>query len=456
LYLNKLFRSGLLTAAITLAWVSDARAVDIPVYGTGTNSSNVAQPGGGFIDPHYTATYGGTPVPAVVNSFHGDGSSPGGAWVADLPNAAWISTANSPDGLPTNGIFYTTTFDLTGLDPKTVSITIRWAVDDSGTGVILNGSGIPGSAIPRDASTATSEPWAHFTTLILDSQHQTFLPGKNTLNFVQDPSDGAIDGIIVQISGTASPIVTVPVPQIDPGGITPIYSLSTTIEPGSWVSIFGSNLTANGVTATWNGDFPKTLGGTTVKINNKDASLWFVSPRQLNVQAPDDTATGTVSVALTTPNGSTTGSVVLGSFSPSFSLLDSQHVAGIIYRKDGSGAFGSGVNSYDIIGPTGTSLGYATRAIKAGDDISLFGVGFGPTNPPVPAGQVFSGAAVVTNPVTVLIGNTSITPFFAGLIQAGLYQLNLTIPAGIGSGELPLLAQTGGAQTQAKVVISAQ
>jgi len=268
--------------------------------------------------------------------------------------------------------------------------------------------------------------------------------------------DGAIDGIIVQISGTASPIVTVPVPQIDPGGITPIYSLSTTIEPGSWVSIFGSNLTANGVTATWNGDFPKTLGGTTVKINNKDASLWFVSPRQLNVQAPDDTATGTVSVALTTPNGSTTGSVVLGSFSPSFSLLDSQHVAGIIYRKDGSGAFGSGLNSYDIIGPTGTSLGYATRAIKAGDDISLFGVGFGPTNPPVPAGQVFSGAAVVTNPVTVLIGNTSITPFFAGLIQAGLYQLNLTIPAGIGSGELPLLAQTGGAQTQAKVVISAQ
>ena len=62
---------------------------------------------------------------------------------------------------------------------------------------------------------------------------------------------------------------------------------------------------------------------------------------------------------------------------PSFLLLDSKHVTGIILRSDGSGAYAGGV--YDIIGPTGTSLGYPTVAAKAGDIVELFGVGFGPT-----------------------------------------------------------------------------
>jgi uncharacterized protein (TIGR03437 family) len=456
LYFNTLIRYGFLTAAITLAWVSDAKAVAIPLFGTGTNANNVVQPAG-TPDPHYTVSYGPPSVtgPAVVDSFHGD-PDPGGAWVADQPNAAWISVANAIEGLPAGvQIGYTTTFDLTGLDPATVSISIRWAVDDSGTGVFLNGVQIPGSAVPRNGSGPTTEPWAHFTALTLDSQHQTFLPGKNTLAFVQDASDGVVDGVIVQISGTATPFA-VTLPQINPGGIVPIYSLSTTIQPGSWISIYGTNLAS--APATWNGDFPKTLGGTSVNINNKAAYLWYVSPGQLNVQAPDDPATGPVSVEVTTANGKATGSVTLASVNPSFSLLDAQHVAGIILRLDGTGAFGSGPGSYDVIGPTGRTLGFQTHAVKAGDIISLFGVGFGPTDPPVPAGQVISvqGGAKLTNPVTVLIGNAPVTPSFAGLTQAGLYQLNLTVPAGIGSGELALVAQTGGVQTQASVILSAE
>ena len=109
---------------------------------------------------------------------------------------------------------------------------------------------------------------------------------------------------------------------------------------------------------------------------------------------------------------------------PSFLLLDSKHVAGIILRSNGSGAYGGG--TYDIIGPTGNSLGYPTVAAKAGDTIELFAVGLGPTNPAVPAGQAFSGAAPTTNPVTLLINNVSVTPTFAGLSGAGLYQINLT------------------------------
>ena len=99
---------------------------------------------------------------------------------------------------------------------------------------------------------------------------------------------------------------------------------------------------------------------------------------------------------------------------------------------------------------------YATVAAKAGDIIALFAVGLGPTNPGVAAGQAFSGTAATTNPVTVFMNNLSVTPDFAGLSGAGLYQINLTVPAGLGSGDVPLAATVAGSQTPANVVISVQ
>jgi uncharacterized protein (TIGR03437 family) len=239
-------------------------------------------------------------------------------------------------------------------------------------------------------------------------------------------------------------------PGITPGGIGPAFSSSSTIQPGEWVSIYGTNLASG--TVTWNGNFPTSLDGTSVTINGKAAYLSFVSPGQINLQAPNDTATGTVPVVVTTANGSATSNVTLAQFAPSFLLLDTKHVAGIIVRSNGSGAYGGG--AYDIIGPAGTSLGYATVPAQAGDNIELYGVGFGPTNPVEPAGQVFSAAAATTNPVELLINNVNVTPAFAGLSSAGLYQLNVTVPPGLGTGDVSLQATVGGAQTHSGVVIS--
>jgi uncharacterized protein (TIGR03437 family) len=241
-------------------------------------------------------------------------------------------------------------------------------------------------------------------------------------------------------------------PSISPGGIVPAGSTVPTIQPGEWVSIYGANLASS--TVTWNGDFPTSLGGTSVTINGRAAYLSLVSPGQINLQAPGDTTTGPVPVVVTTAGGSVTASVTLAQFGPSFFLLDAQHVAGIILRSNGSGAYGGG--TYDIIGPTGKSLGYPTVAAKAGDTIELFAGGLGPTNPAVAAGQAFSSAAATTNPVKLLINNLSVTPAFAGLSGAGLYQINLTVPAGLGTGDISLAATVGGAQTPAGVVISLQ
>ena len=236
-----------------------------------------------------------------------------------------------------------------------------------------------------------------------------------------------------------------PSPSIMPGGVVPVASPSGIIQTGEWVSIYGNNLASG--TASWTGNFPTSLTGTSVTIDGKAAYLSYVSPTQINVQAPRDSLTGSVPVVVTTQFGTASSNVTLAQFAPSFFLLDAKHVAGIILRANGS---------YDIIGPTGTSLGYPTVAAKAGDSVALFGTGFGPTNPAVPAGQAFSGAAATTNPVTVRINNVSVPTAFAGLSGAGVYQINLTIPSGLGTGDVLLQASVGGVQTPAAVVISMQ
>jgi len=234
-------------------------------------------------------------------------------------------------------------------------------------------------------------------------------------------------------------------PSINAGGIVPVGSAVNTVSTGSWVAIYGTNLGTS--TATWNGDFPTTLGGANVTFDGKPAYLYYASPGQVNIQVPDDNGSGTVTVVVKNSTGSGTGTVTLSQFAPSLPLLDSKHPAGIILRPDGSGSNGTGSNSYDIVGPTGTSLGYKTVAAKAGDSLVLFGVGFGPTTPSVPAGSAFSGAAKANNPVTFNINGQTVTPDFAGLTSAGLFQFNMTLPNGIGSGEVPLTATVGGATT---------
>jgi hypothetical protein len=111
------------------------------------------------------------------------------------------------------------------------------------------------------------------------------------------------------------------VPSIAPNGIVPLDSTVSTIQPGSWISIFGSNLAAG--TFFWNGDFPTRLGDASVTIDGKPAYLSFVSPSQINLQAPDDTATGPVQVAVTTLFGAATATVTLGAYAPSLITFDS-------------------------------------------------------------------------------------------------------------------------------------
>ncbi len=248
------------------------------------------------------------------------------------------------------------------------------------------------------------------------------------------------------------------VPAINKGGVVPIFSAVNTIAPGEWISIYGTNLAPSG-SATWNGNFQSStsLAGVSVTINGKPAYISSVTkgvgaaPDQINLEAPDDTTAGPVQVVLTNSLGVCNATVTLAAVAPSFSLLDSKHVAGLILT-DGTGSYGNG--TYDIAGPTG-AFAYTTRPVKTGETLVLYGTGFGPTNPSVPAGVYFAGAARATGDITVTIGGVAAKVGFAGISYTGQYQFNVVMP-GVPSGEQPLVAAVGGVSTPANVVVTAQ
>ena len=82
----------------------------------------------------------------------------------------------------------------------------------------------------------------------------------------------------------------------------------------------------------------------------------------------------------------------------------------------------------------------------AGDNLTLWGTGFGPTAPDVPAGLLFSEAAPMTDRVEIFIDNIPVTPQFAGISAAGLYQFNIIVP-NLSPGDHQVFATVAGVYT---------
>lgn len=385
-----------------------------------------ALPAGFVIDAASCEIYGTTAAtgsfPITVTAYDSNGANVSSSYT--LSSAATINMA-----LPAQTITFGALSDVfSGVGPFPVSATAS-------------------SGLPVSFASATPDVCAvSETTVTVGGVGICWIVASQPGNESVAAADPVAESFTVQETGGGGPFIM-------PGGVGPVFSSSTTVTPGSWASVYGSNLAPTA--AVWNGDFPTTLGGVTVTIDGQRAYLSYVGPAQINLQVPDDTTTGAVDVTIANDNGSWTSTVTLVQFSPAFSLFDVTHVAGIILRSDGSGAYDAGL--FDIIGPTGASFGYPHPAVaaKAGDSVVLFGVGFGPTVPPVPAGQVFAGSALAAYPVGVMIGQVAV-PCAAGMGSAGLYQINLTIPAGLGPGDHPLTASVGGVQTQTGILISLQ
>jgi uncharacterized protein (TIGR03118 family) len=236
-------------------------------------------------------------------------------------------------------------------------------------------------------------------------------------------------------------------PAIGSTGVFNAASYQPGMVPGGFASIKGLNLSTT--TRTWGpndfveGKLPTQLDGASVTVDGKPAYIYFVSPRQINFIAPADSNQGMVSVIVTN-NGfsSATVSAQLQQVSPGFFVIQNGKYI-IATHADGT-----------LVGPSALLPGLTTPA-RPGETITLYGTGFGPTNPATDGLVVTTPAPAATQPM-ISIGSAAAQVTFAGVTSAGLYQVNVQVPGTLSDGDAAVIAQVGTAKSQASVFIAVQ
>ena len=258
-----------------------------------------------------------------------------------------------------------------------------------------------------------------------------------------------------------------PIPAISSGGVVVANLLPTlsSISPNTIITIFGSNFAPQGTVDIQPeldtlGRVATTQRGICVEINGERSPILHVFANQLNLQAPTLEARGPVSVEVITGCGtanerrSAAEAVEVQDVTPAFFvvlLAGSTDPAGAnpIAALHGGGP--DVVFDPDIIP--------AARPAEPGEFISLFATGFGPTNPPIQAGEIPAatlpdsfGQAKITNSLTITIGGIPLADgdiFYAGTAPCcvGLYQLVVKVPLNALEGNLPVVAVVAGVST---------
>ncbi|HMC61207.1 MAG TPA: TIGR03118 family protein, partial [Candidatus Solibacter sp.] len=220
------------------------------------------------------------------------------------------------------------------------------------------------------------------------------------------------------------------------------------IAANTFVTIKGTDLTAT--KRTWaTADFgtsgkalPISLDGVSVTVNGEAAFISYISPVQINVLTPTDLpASGPIAVVITDNTlTSTSINVTPQLIAPTFFLLDTPgHIA-------------AQHANFSLIGTT-TSTPAGTPAAP-GEVIILYGNGFGATNPAAVNGLIQAGVAPLVKAPTITFNNVNATVAFAGLTATGLYQFNVTVPAGLPDGDATVIANVGGVSSPTGALIT--
>jgi len=245
------------------------------------------------------------------------------------------------------------------------------------------------------------------------------------------------DHISVPPAATAPPVIRTVVTASGFGALS-------SIAPGSWVEIYGSNLSASRrpwAASDFNGSqSPTSLDGISVLIGGRPAYISYISPGQINALVASDAAIGPMQVVVSGPTGTSTPYLVtIQPTEPGLLATAPFQIGGIQYAV---ATFPDGLTY--VLPPAGIS-GLPSRPAKPGDIITLYGVGFGQVSPNLLAGTLVSAPNSLTEPVQILVGNTRATTQYAGLAPTatGLYQFNITVP-NVTGGVVPLTFNLNG------------
>ena len=437
---TKIFRltpSGTYTVLHTLSAATDGYAAETLVLGAdgnfyGLTSSGGANGGGTLFKVTPAGAY------TVLYNFPVGGGTFGSAGAQSLLQGADgnLYGANSNGGannsgsifrITTSGAFTTLYSFPTGSQPGTISLV--QAKDGTLYGVTS------GVTLGGGRSTVG-------TAFILT------LPGSGT---------GSSGGPYT-CSNTTPPVIT----SVDSASAYGGYSY---FASGSWLEIEGMNLAdpndprlsaatnpGQWTMADFNGsNAPTSLDGISVTINGKPAYVWYLSPTQINVQAPEDTFVGNTTITVTNCNAT----------SPAFGVSRRALAPGLLspagYVQPNGGdqylvATFASDGAYVLNTSLGASFGLNSRPAKPGDVIVAYGIGFGDVTPSILPGTIAGAVNTLVNPVAFSFEGsfggtppTAATIGYQGLAAGfvGLYEFYITVP-NVASGDHRISVAQGG------------
>jgi uncharacterized protein (TIGR03437 family) len=223
------------------------------------------------------------------------------------------------------------------------------------------------------------------------------------------------------------------------------FGAFSSMAPGGWIEIFGNSFSST--SRSWSSaDFsgvnaPTSLDGISVSIGGQAAFVSYISASQINVQVPSNVATGSQSVTIKTPAGTSSAkTVTVAATQPGLLAPTAFNIGGSQY----AGALLSDGATYVL--PIGAISGLTSRPAKTGDTITLYGVGFGGVTPNMPAGQTVQQTNTLAAAFIATIGGVGATVSYAGLAPGaiGLYQFNLVVPNVPNSDLVPVNFTLGG------------
>jgi uncharacterized protein (TIGR03437 family) len=244
----------------------------------------------------------------------------------------------------------------------------------------------------------------------------------------QFPQDMLVDYVRVYQASS------MPGPAINTGGIVDAASFGPALAPGSLATIFGTGLSMVTNDATFDftaGAFSQNASNVQVFVNGAASPLIYLSADQINFAVPWDSLLSTPLNVEVLLNGvlSNPIPITLASAAPSVFGLVSE-VPGPIYSVPVAYLSCAGDAPYP----------------QPGTYCTLWGNGFGPTNPPLTDGALASSSPLpwTVNACALTLGGVAIQPQYCGAAPGEvIYQLNFQYPSGIATDPTNSFIATG-------------
>lgn len=183
-----------LACLLTLLCVQVPAAPITTLFNTGVDALGSPRPDGTIGDLHYSLISVHAPFTSVIRIRTSAGGFPIPPYLGDNAFSAWIGPNNDMalNG-PAGTYVYRTTFDLTGFNPGTASITGGWSTDNNGLDIRING-------VSLGFTTAANQFEIGFAPFTVNSN---FVAGINTLDFLVNNSGGPT-ALRVELVGSAN------------------------------------------------------------------------------------------------------------------------------------------------------------------------------------------------------------------------------------------------------------